>query len=1301
VFAYSDVSWTSFAGYYTEPGLSFDSRDRWDVFQSPDQASGYVGCAVPTEFHSVSYRRTGFVPCNVVYQLDIADAQNDVEIWLNGTQRFAGSNGSFPNAWRGILGFTSELEIRWRSFFNQSYTAVKLRPISPVPAATVQICPSENYELSAVAVPGALYEWRLGVGGPAIASTRTFTVSPTSSQVYEVFIFSPEAGCTATATVNIIVDPATNLVPVYPINVSELTICPGQSVVLTAGGTGSPSDFSWSPAAGLNTTVGQSVIASPSQTTTYTVTQTLSPACSVPSRTGTVTVVVGQGNADDWGNNEWLAQAFAQGQYAGFYRSPNLNIDSRNHWAPSSSPSNAPGYVGCPVPSDFHRVRYRRRGFPCGYYRIAIPAYAPRNLSVSLSVNGALPISFSPPAAPPHNNLWEGFLNANSTIEFSWDAEIFDSFATLNLANVGQEINFVANEVTICNNPQGVANPLVASWPSLPGATFAWSVADPSVLSLSSNTGSSITASALVATNTTTTITAVLTDPVSGCTLTRTFPARITTTPNYTLVPGNTTLCQGDSVTVTVTGGSRYTWSSVPPGNPGLQFLSGAGDVVKLGPTSTTTYTATAINGCETRTLPITLTVQVPVAPADIWGQGKWVAMHYDGVETFIDDNRYRGFFEVGNGNRLDSLTFATSDLYPPTAQPSLRPGYQGCNVANDNHTSVYRRTNFECGVYSFGVASIIGEWELSIDGFPIASSGSGTFANVWTGVLTNVSRVQFRYRSRVGDSFFSILLSTSQLGQPGTASVWTGAVNSDWYNALNWCAEVPTSTVSAIIAQNGARPQPVINPANNSGVPLAAANNLELRTGAELTLVGNTSLAVHGNWRNDGGQLASSPAAEVVLTGPNSTQLGGNTPTFFGNLKLQKTAPGQTVTLTNRQVAQGTLTLDRTGLVLNGHRMTIDNASPAALVRVGDGYVRSETNAADNLSYLCWNLGIQTGVYTFPFGLTNAPADYLPVTLTKLDNAFGDFCLSTRRTGADNLPYASNVTIFDVPASVVVDRWWHVLINDGLTAFLPNQGFDLALRYPASENTLPLALNTQPLKAQKANGLGIWTNPPDQDFVAGATSGTGANTVRGLREGGALVLLTEDFFLLPVELVGFQGRFDRDHVRLEWQTASETNNDYFEVEHSADGQRFVSLGRVPSRGNGLRQTIAYQFADREPLPGLAYYRLKQVDLDGTVAYSRLVAVIVPGLRGPYLAAQPNPAQADQLHVFVQTEGAVRFRLRLIDLTGRLLAEEWAQTNAQGQLLHHLRPAAALASGVYYCQAIYPGQVLQTKVMVK
>jgi hypothetical protein len=386
---------------------------------------------------------------------------------------------------------------------------------------------------------------------------------------------------------------------------------------------------------------------------------------------------------------------------------------------------------------------------------------------------------------------------------------------------------------------------------------------------------------------------------------------------------------------------------------------------------------------------------------------------------------------------------------------------------------------------------------------------------------------------------------------------------------------------------------------------------------------------------------------------------------------------------------------------VLNGHRMTIDNASPAALVRVGDGYVRSETNAADNLSYLCWNLGIQTGVYTFPFGLTNAPADYLPVTLTKLDNAFGDFCLSTRRTGADNLPYASNVTIFDVPASVVVDRWWHVLINDGLTAFLPNQGFDLALRYPASENTLPLALNTQPLKAQKANGLGIWTNPPDQDFVAGATSGTGANTVRGLREGGALVLLTEDFFLLPVELVGFQGRFDRDHVRLEWQTASETNNDYFEVERSADGQRFVSLGRVPSRGNGLRQTIAYQFADREPLPGLAYYRLKQVDLDGTVAYSRLVAVIVPGLRGPYLVAQPNPAQADQLHVFVQTEGAVRFRLRLIDLTGRLLAEEWAQTNAQGQLLHHLRPAAALASGVYYCQAIYPGQVLQTKVMVK
>ncbi len=1301
VFCYTDPNWTNFAGYYIEPNngpnLDFDSRTRWDPLTSPDRATGYVGCAVPQDGHSVSYRRTNFVPCGLVYQLDLTDVQDNVEVWLNGTRRFQSGLGSHPNVWRGLLGFTSQLDIRWQGFVNQSFVAARFRTISAVAAPVVRICPTENYLLSAVEVPGASYEWRLGVGGPVIANTREFLVSPTSTQVYELFLFSPEAGCNLTTTIQVIVDAAPAPVPIFPSAGASLSLCPGQSIVLTAGGTGNASDFVWSPATGLNTTVGQTVIASPSVPTTYTVTQTASAACTGGARTGTVTVTVGPGNnPTDFGVNEWLAHTYFLGQYAGYYRDSDVSIRSQDSWSPGGSPSDAAGYLGCPVPTDNHRVIYKRRGFPCGYYRIAIPSYSARNAQVTLRVNGGALLTFGFAPAPPHNNLWEGFLNANSTIEFSWDATVFDSFADLAVTNVGQEINFVANQVTICSNPMGTSSTLTAGWPAIPGATFAWSVADPGLLTLRATTGSTISVTPIAAGSTL--ITAVLTDPVSNCTLTRTFPAIISTTATYGLVPGNVTICRGDSVRVGLTGGARYVWNSVPPGNPGLQLLSFAGDQANVFPSTTTTYTVTAINGCESRDQVFTVTVQQPVVPGNVWGTGKWMAMGYDGVDINEANNRYRGYFEIGDGSPLDKLSFKTSDYYPVASVPSQVIGYQGCDVVNDNHAVVYRRTNFECGIYTIGIDQLIGEWVLIIDGFQIASSGSGSFPNLWTGVLTSASQVQLSYISRVGDSYFSLLVGIAQLGVSGTSTIWTGAVDTNWYNPLNWCLEVPTSTINAGIALSGTRPQPVIDPANNGGIGLASTRNLSLATNASLTMVGNATLAVHGDWTNNGGNLIANPNTSVVLTGNTPSTLGGTTATQFYNLRLQKTAPTATVTLGNDPLVTNNLTLDNTGLRLNGARLTLDNPAPTALTRLGNGYIQSETNAAVNPSYLCWNIGTNTGMYEFPFGVTGAAGDYIPVTLHKLDAARGDFCISTRRTGPDNLPLAAGVVGWDVPAEVIIDRWWQVLLNGGIPAdTLLNQGYNVTLRYAESENTLPAGMNTQPLKIQKTNNNFVWQNPPEQDFAAGITSGVGSNTVRQIRQGGAFVLLTEDLFILPVDLVSFSARLLEGRVVVEWKTSRERNFAHFVVERSPDGAHFQPLAQLKGQGQASR----YQFLDHNPLVGLAYYRLKMVDHDGTTAYSKIMAIMNQAEGPARMEARPNPSLATEVSIFVQADPQARLKLQICDLSGRLLAEAWAETDRNGRLLYALHPTVKLASGMYYCWAVVNGRTLQTKVMVK
>src|SRR5690606_26093002 len=85
----------------------------------------------------------------------------------------------------------------------------------------------------------------------------------------------------------------------------------------------------------------------------------------------------------------------------------------------------------------------------------------------------------------------------------------------------------------------------------------------------------------------------------------------------------------------------------------------------------------------------------------------------------------------------------------------------------------------------------------------------------------------------------------------------------------------------------------------------------------------------------------------------------------------------------------------------------------------------------------------------------------------------------------------------------------------------------------------------------------------------------------------------------LPVELISFTGKFVANGTLLEWATATEKDNNYFEIERSQDGKEFKAIGRVGGNNNST-SINRYNFTDKDQLPGLVYYRLKQVDNDGT-----------------------------------------------------------------------------------------------------
>jgi hypothetical protein len=138
-----------------------------------------------------------------------------------------------------------------------------------------------------------------------------------------------------------------------------------------------------------------------------------------------VTLDPAPGNPSVFGDGEWRVYAWNAGgaepepgswneNYAGFYVATGLNFNTENQWNADFSPAAAPGYQGCFVGNDNHSFSAKRRGFPCGYYRISIDSH---DDAAQLWIDGAM-VWEHIGCCDQHPNEWEGFLDADSEVEF-------------------------------------------------------------------------------------------------------------------------------------------------------------------------------------------------------------------------------------------------------------------------------------------------------------------------------------------------------------------------------------------------------------------------------------------------------------------------------------------------------------------------------------------------------------------------------------------------------------------------------------------------------------------------------------------------------------------------------------------------------------------------------------------------------------------------------------------------------------------------------------------------------------------
>lgn len=144
---------------------------------------------------------------------------------------------------------------------------------------------------------------------------------------------------------------------------------------------------------------------------------------------------------------------------------------------------------------------------------------------------------------------------------------------------------------------------------------------------------------------------------------------------------------------------------------------------------------------------------------------------------------------------------------------------------------------------------------------------------------------------------------------------------------------------------------------------------------------------------------------------------------------------------------------------------------------------------------------------------------------------------------------------------------------------------------------------------------------------------------------------------ILPLTLGDFSATVVNNTVELRWITFSEHNTSHFIIERSNTGSNFTAIGTVTAAGYSGSER-RYSLADLHPFPGINFYRLKMMDIDGRYTHSKTIAVVMNAITKKILMF-PNPAN-DVLHVQINSIHETAL-MQITDIAGRTLKQQQLQ----------------------------------------
>ncbi len=179
----------------------------------------------------------------------------------------------------------------------------------------------------------------------------------------------------------------------------------------------------------------------------------------------------------------------------------------------------------------------------------------------------------------------------------------------------------------------------------------------------------------------------------------------------------------------------------------------------------------------------------------------------------------------------------------------------------------------------------------------------------------------------------------------------------------------------------------------------------------------------------------------------------------------------------------------------------------------------------------------------------------------------------------------------------------------------------------------------------------------------------------------------------LPVELMSFDARLNNNAVALTWKTASEINAKGFEIQKSSNGEEWKEIGWVDAVGES-QELVSYGFDDKTPYPGLNYYRLKQIDNDGSFTFTEMKVVELNDERESILV-RPNPF-GSSIWIRIPDLSVSGSIVELYDAAGRKVLEKNIESGNDDLFLETVE----LPKGIYWIR-ITIGEKVFTEKLIK